>query len=114
MSTTPGRIGPRHLRGNIENKAQKAASSHLMELLTRIGYGVRGLIYITMGLLAVQVAIGKGGALASPQDAIAMIGKQPGGPILLWGILVGIISYAIWGVIRAILDPLNKGRDLKG
>jgi hypothetical protein len=115
MSATPGRLDPaRHLRGNIESKAQKAASSHLMEVLTRVGYGVRGLIYIITGLLAVQVAIGKSGALASPQDVIVMIGKQTGGSILLWGILVGFISYAVWGVVRAILDPLNKGRDVKG
>ncbi len=38
-----------------------------MEALTRIGYGTRGLIYITKGLLAVQVALGKGGALYTGQ-----------------------------------------------
>jgi len=85
-----------------------------METLTRIGYGARGLIYITMGLLAVQVALGKGGALASPQGAIAAIGKQPAGLVLLWVILVGIIAYALWGVVRAVFDPLDKGHDLKG
>jgi len=50
-----------------------------------------------MGLLAVQVAIGKGGALASPKEAIATIGQQPAGLILLWVVLVGIISYSFMG-----------------
>jgi hypothetical protein len=99
---------------DIKSSAQKAAFSSLMEALTRLGYGVRGLIYITMGLLAVQVALGKGGTLASPQGAIAAIGKQPAGLILLWVILVGIISYAVWGVVRAIYDPLDKGHGMKG
>ena len=85
-----------------------------MEALTRLGYGVRGLIYITMGLLAVQVVLGKGGALASPQGAIAAIGKQPAGMVLLWVVLAGIISYALWGVVRAVFDPLHKGQDSKG
>ena len=99
---------------DVEKTAKKAAFSPLMETLTRIGYGVRGVIYIIMGILALQVVFGKGGALASPQAAIAAIGKQPAGLILLWIVLVGLISYSLWGVIRAVLDPLNKGRDLKG
>jgi len=102
------------IKSDVQRGGQKAASSSLMEALTRLGYGVRGLIYITMGLLAVQVALGKGGALASPQGAIAEIGKQPAGLILLWVILVGIISYAVWGVVRAIYDPLDKGHGMKG
>lgn len=115
MSATQSKAGSfRNFKETGESKAQKAANSPLMETLTRIGYGARGLIYITMGLLAVQVALGKGGALASPQGAIAAIGKQPLGMFLLWVILVGIIAYALWGVIRAVFDPLDKGHDLKG
>jgi hypothetical protein len=48
-----------------------------MEALTRLGYGVRGLIYITMGLLALGGTLGKGGAPTDPQGAIAAIGTQP-------------------------------------
>jgi hypothetical protein len=102
------------IKANVGGAAQKAGESPLMEVMTRLGYGVRGLIYIIVGLLAVQVALGKGGALASPQGAIAAIGKQPSGLIILWVVLVGIISYAIWGIVRAVLDPLDKGHDLKG
>jgi hypothetical protein len=98
----------------VKNSAQKAAFSPVMELLTRLGYGVRGAIYIVMGLLAVQVALGKGGALASPQGAIADMGKQPAGMIILWIILVGILAYSVWGLVRAIWDPLNQGSDMKG
>jgi hypothetical protein len=115
MSAIQSKTGSiRNFKESGESKAQKMANSPLMETLTRIGYGARGLIYITMGLLAVQVALGKGGALASPQGAIAAIGKQPAGLVLLWVILVGIIAYALWGVVRAVFDPLDKGHDLKG
>jgi hypothetical protein len=98
----------------VQKAAKKVEYSPLLEALTRFGYGVRGLIYIVMGLLAVQVTLGKGGALASPQGAIAAIGKQPAGRILLWVVLVGLISYSLWGVIRAVMDPLHKGHDAKG
>jgi len=93
---------------------QNVAFGPPMEALTRLGYAVRGLIYVTMGLLAVQVALGKGGILASPQGAIAALGKQPAGLVFLWVILIGIISYAIWGIVRAVFDPLRKGHDLRG
>jgi hypothetical protein len=109
MAVTGNRV-----KTSVERAGQKAGSSPLMEALTRLGYGVRGLIYFTMGLLAVQVALGKGGALASPQAAIAEIGKQPAGMIFLWVVLVGISSYALWGIVRAVFDPLHKGNDTKG
>ena len=64
--------------------------------------------------MAVDVALGKGGALATPQGAIAAIGKQPAGLVFLWVILLGLVSYALWGVVRAVYDPLHKGRDMKG
>ena len=110
MSTTNSNMNTT----NVKRVAQKAEFSPLMEALTRFGYGVRGLIYVVMGVLAVQVVLGKGGALASPQGAIAAIGKQPAGRILLWVVLVGLISYALWGVVRAVMDPLHKGHDAKG
>jgi hypothetical protein len=111
MSATNSTIA---IKAEVKKAGKKAEFSPLMEALTRIGYGTRGLIYITMGLLAVQVALGKGGALASPLGAIAKIGKQPGGMVLLWVVLLGLISYSLWGVVRAVFDPLHKGNDMKG
>lgn len=111
MSAINSKIG---INANVSKAGQKAAFSPLMEALMRLGFGVRGLIYIIIGLLAVQTTLGKGGALSTPQGAIAAIGKQPAGLILLWIVLVGIIAYAVWGVVRAVFDPLHKGQDLKG
>jgi hypothetical protein len=111
MSVTNRTTG---IKAEVKKAGKKAEFSPLMEALTRIGYGTRGLIYIIMGLLAVQVALGKGGALASPLGAIAKIGKQPAGMVLLWVVLLGLVSYSLWGVVRALLDPLHKGHDVKG
>lgn len=111
MGVTNSTIG---IKAEVKNAGKKAVFSPLMETLTRIGYGARGAIYITMGALAVQVALGKGSALASPLGAIAEIGKQPAGMVLLWVILLGLVSYSLWGVVRALLDPLHKGNDIKG
>lgn len=72
----------------VKSAGRKAMMSPMMEAFTRLGYGVRGLIYIIMGSLAVEVAFGKGGKLASPQEAINTIGKHPAGIVLLWVVLL--------------------------
>ncbi len=94
--------------------ARSVSASSAVENLTRLGYVVRGLLYGTIGLLALQVAVGKGGRLTDPQGAIAAIGQQTGGQLVLYLILIGLIGYSLWGVIRAVFDPLHKGNDLKG
>lgn len=111
MSTTNSTI---KIKAEAKTAGQKAAYSPLMEALARLGYGVRGLLYIMMGFLALQVTIGKGGSPTDMKGAIAAIGKQPGGMILLWVVLVGLISYSLWGVVRGVFDPLHKGYDMKG
>ncbi len=103
-----------NVKGEVKRAGQKAAFSPLMESLTRLGYGVRGFIYITMGMLALSVVLGKGGAPVDPQGAIAAIGRQPAGLYFLWVVLIGLVSYALWGIIRAVFDPLHKGNDMKG
>jgi len=102
------------IKGEVKREGQKAAFSPVMEALTRVGYGVRGLIYIMMGILALSFTLGKGGAPVDPKGAIAAIGTQPAGLVLLWVVLIGLVSYALWGVIRAVFDPLHKGKDAKG
>lgn len=97
-----------------KNAAKKAAYSPTMDRLARLGYAIKGLIYITIGLLAIQGALGKSSTPADQLGAIAAISKLPYGMLALWIVLVGLISYSLWGLIRAILDPFHKGDDTKG
>jgi hypothetical protein len=115
MSVTSGRHGSLgRASAQVTGAGRDAAFSPLMEALARLGYGVRGLVYITMGLLALGVASGGGSAPADQQGAIEAIGRQPAGLVLLWVVLVGLVGYALWGLVRAVWDPLHKGHDLKG
>jgi len=94
--------------------AKEAAYSPLMERLTRLGYGIKGVLYILMGLLALQGALGKNHSPADQLGAIVAISKLPYGEAIMWIVLVGLVSYSLWGLIRAFLDPFHKGTDLKG
>lgn len=97
-----------------EKIAKEAAYSPVMDVLTRWGYAVKGFLYVAIGFIAVAGALGKSITPADQLGAIVSFSKLPYAFILLWAILIGLVSYSLWGLIRAILDPFHKGSDVKG
>ena len=115
MRTTNAKPGSiKNVEAEGKRAAKKAAYSPTMERLTRLGYAIKGFIYVTIGLLAIQGALGQGKTPVDQLGAIRTFSKFPFGQVLLWVVLIGLISYSLWGVIRAIMDPFHKGTDLKG
>lgn len=94
--------------------ARAFAESKPIQFLARFGYVVRGVIYLVPGILALRLAIRQHGAATSPTDAIAVIGRQPFGHALLLVVLAGLVGYSIWGLMRAVLDPLGRGNSPRG
>lgn len=82
--------------------------------LARLGYAAKGLVYITIGALAVQVAIGSGGETTGPSGALSSLSNGPFGQILLGLMAVGLFGYALWRLVQAGMDPDNEGSDAKG
>ncbi|MBE9179622.1 DUF1206 domain-containing protein [Oculatella sp. LEGE 06141] len=89
-------------------------SSDWIERFARFGFAAKGFVYAVVGLLATQAAIGSGGDTTDPQGALEAIVTQPFGRALLALVGVGLVSYALWRLIEAILDPGNSGSDAKG
>lgn len=97
--------------------AEAAAKLPLLGHLVRLGHIVRGIIYFLPGLLALRLAIatpGGTGAAITPTGAIDLIAQQPLGRFLMVPIAVGLAAYALWGGVRAVLDPLDRGHSTKG
>jgi hypothetical protein len=82
--------------------------------LARFGHVVRGIIYFVPGALALRLAFGQHGHTTTQAGAIDLIGRQPIGRFLLIPVGVGLAGYAIWGVTRAVLDPLQRGHSPAG
>lgn len=101
-------------KGEVRKVSHGATVTPLVENLLRLGYLVRGLVYGVVGLLALQAVLGGGGAITDLQGAIRAMGKTSLGGLLLYGILAGLASYGLWGLIRAYFDPLHKGTDTEG
>ena len=110
--------GKKNSKGKINGSgpltANNAALSKTFETLARLGYAARGIIYFVIGLLAVLMAFGYGGKTTDQQGAISVIGTQPAGRILLWLVLIGLVCYSLWGLIRFIFNPFHLSHDAKG
>lgn len=86
-----------------------------MERYARLGYAAKGALYLLVGVLALQAAIGWGGQIGDSRSALATLeGKWGIGTVLLWVIGFGLAGYALWNLFRAALDPENEGNDAKG
>ena len=101
--------------GHAANRtARNAASSRWMTILARLGYGAKGVVYLIIGWLAVQVAIGAGGKTTDQRGALQVISEQPFGKFLLALVIIGLIGFAIWCFLQAWFDTEGKGSDIKG
>ncbi|HEU5314864.1 MAG TPA: DUF1206 domain-containing protein, partial [Chloroflexota bacterium] len=46
--------------------------------------------------------------------AVESVAQLPLGRVLLVFIVIGLVGYSLWGLVRAFLDPLNRGASAKG
>lgn len=88
---------------------RRATHSPAFEVLARIGFVARGVIYGTIGLLAIQVAIHSSGKSANQRGAMETIEKQPLGHGLLIAVAVGLGGYALWRFVQAIVGHGPEG-----
>jgi Domain of Unknown Function (DUF1206) len=86
---------------DVSSGGRRAAHSTAFEVLARIGFVARGVIYGTIGLLAVQVAIHSSNAKANQRGAMQTIEQQPFGHGLLIAVAIGLGGYALWRFVQA-------------
>ena len=92
---------------------EKVARSEGFEWLARAGFAARGVIYVLIGILALDLALGNGGQDASQQGALRTIADQPFGEVLLVLVAVGLAGYALWRFVHALLGH-GKERSSSG
>lgn len=84
-----------------------------VEWLARIGYAAKGIVYILVGWIALDAAIG-GGQSTGSRGALQSVADEPFGQVLLALVAVGLLGYAIWRFVEAALDPEDKGSGAGG
>jgi hypothetical protein len=94
---------------NRETRA--AAAARPFKVAVRWGYVVRGLLYGAMGVLAILLAFGRVGHASDQKGSLEYLVSNPFGRLLLGSFAIGLAAYSLWGFVRALYDPLNRGED---
>ena len=97
-----------------EAKRQTEAAHPWIESLGRFGYAAKGIVYLVVGGLAVQAALGQGGKTTDKTGALAHIASYPFGKVAIAVLVVGPFGYALWQAVRALLDTEHKGHGSQG
>lgn len=108
FSDSEGRTASHHVQGAAHE------ASPWVEWLARFGYAAKGVVYILIGVIAVDAAFGAGGSAEGASGALRSLADESWGQIVLGVIAVGLIGYVVWRFVQAFLDPENKGSDKKG
>ena len=103
----------------IEETRQQAGyavrrASPWVDRLARAGYAAKGIVYATIGVLALREALGLGGTTTGVGGAMRSMGPQPLGGVLLIVLAAGLAGYALWKLVQGIMDPDQKGSDPHG
>lgn len=80
-----------------------------IEPLARAGYTARGGVFLLVGALAVLAALGSGGDTTDTRGALASLPDSAIGTVILGAVALGLASYAVWSLVRAVKDPERDG-----
>jgi hypothetical protein len=86
-----------------QRTARRAADSDWVSRGARLGLIARGVVYVLIGLIALQVARGDGqGEQANKEGALREVAERSWGGVLLVALAVGLASYALWRATEAL------------
>jgi hypothetical protein len=85
-----------------------------VERAGRIGHVAKGISYILIAVLALQVAFGDRRRTSDRQGVLREIAGEPFGTGVLIALAVGFFGYALWQFVRTFLDRSDDGSGPKG
>jgi hypothetical protein len=94
-----------------QREGEKVAATPGFEWLSRAGFVGRAVIYLIIGVLALELALGIGGKATNQQGALQTLARQPFGEALLVLVAICLGGYAAWRLMRAALGHGPEGSD---
>jgi hypothetical protein len=94
----------------LELSTRRASTGPGMAWLARFGLAVRGFVYLVIGWLAFQIALGHRSQEANQRGALATVAQHAGGEALLWILGFGFTAYALWRISEAAFGTAAEGR----
>jgi Domain of Unknown Function (DUF1206) len=99
--------------GEAKQQVEKAAQRPETRGLARWGLLSKGALYVMVGLIAADVAIGGGKRVQDRPGALSATADSWPGKLLIAAVAVGLLGYAIWRLVESVLGrPLEGGESL--
>jgi hypothetical protein len=92
----------------LRSTGRRVSSSTAFRALARAGLVARGVIYVLVGALAVNVAFGDQSKEADRQGALQTVAGTTGGTLLLWLLAAGLAGMALWRLSEAIYGQAGQ------
>lgn len=86
---------------------------HWIEWAARVGFGARGFVYLSVGLLTLLGVFGVGDAVGTG-GALAWLVTRPFGRVWLALVILGLAAFVMWRLMQAIFDADHEGKDREG
>jgi hypothetical protein len=104
----------------MSNPTARIAAEHPgLVKIGRGGWAAKGVVYVIAGLLALVIVAKSFGwspstpdREASPTGALATVAHATGGAMLLWLLAVGMLLYAAWRVVSALLPGSHGAKSV--
>ena len=88
---------------------REVASSRWMRGLARAGLLARGVNYLLVGSLAVQIGLGSRGTQADTTGALRAVARHHGGIVALWLLAAGFAGLALWRLAETVYGQAVPG-----
>ena len=89
-------------------------AAQALDVVTRIGFGAKGIVTIVVGVLALRFALRRGGEITGQEGAVELVLREPFGRLMLAVLAAGLAAYALWMFVAAFVDPERKGESFQG
>jgi hypothetical protein len=111
MTIPAARRHDRRASSTGRSAGRRAAHSPVLRWLARAGLTARGVLYLIIGWIALQVAFGQSGHQADQTGALRLLGRNPAGEVALWLLVIGFAGMCLWRVTEAIYGAAGPDGD---
>jgi len=86
----------------------------LLEWAARVGYGARGFVYLSVGLLTLLAVLGVVGDTVGVKGALDWLALRPLGRVWVLLVGLGLAAFVTWRVLQSVFDADHEGTSRHG
>lgn len=86
----------------------RASRSSAIDVMARFGLAARAFVYLVMGWLGLQIALGRHPHEANQRGALAEVARGGAGRALVWILGFGLAAYALWRLSQAAFGAKHR------